>query len=206
MARFGISTGKALGVSMPDIRAVARAIRHDHDLAHALWESGIHEARILASMVDRPEWVTAHQMDRWAGDFDSWDLCDQVCGNLFDRTGFAHEKIIAWAGDDREFVKRAAFTTMAWRAVHDKKLADDALLAYLPLIRREAGDPRNFVKKAVNWALRQIGKRSAQLHGPCLELARELSQSEDAARRWVGSGARRELESEKVRSKLGLDA
>lgn len=204
MARFGISTAKALGVSVPDIRAAGRAIRHDHELAQALWESDIHEARILASLVDRPQWVTPEQMDRWAGDFDSWDLCDQVCGNLFDKTPFAHEKIMAWAGDDRQFVKRAAFCTMAWRAVHDKRAIDEELKTYLPLIAREATDPRNFVKKAVNWALRQIGKRSAGLHGPCLELARRLADFNDPAARWIGKDAVRELESEKMHIKLKL--
>ena len=204
MARFGIATDAALGVSVPNIRAIGRKIRHDHALASALWQTGIHEARILASLVDKPQWVTPRQMDEWAAGFDSWDVCDQVCGNLFDRTSYADEKIVAWAGDSREFVKRAAFAMMAWRAVHDKDAPDETLAAYLPLIRREATDPRNFVKKAVNWALRQIGKRSAALHGPSLALARELSRSDDRAARWTGTDAVRELESEAVRGKLGL--
>lgn len=204
MARFGIATDAALGVSMRDIRAVARAIRHDHDLAVGLWRTGIHEARILACLVDRPQWVTSDQMEDWVGDFDSWDLCDQVCGNLFDRTPHAHEKIVAWAADSREFVKRAAFATMAWRAVHDKDALDEALAVYLPLIRREATDPRNFVRKAVNWALRQMGKRSATLHAPCLALARELAESTDRTARWIGTHTIKELESTTVRQRLGL--
>ncbi|GIL00123.1 MAG: hypothetical protein BroJett030_00220 [Alphaproteobacteria bacterium] len=204
MARFGIATDRALGVSVRDIRAVGRAISHDHKLALQLWATGIHEARILASLVDRPQWVTRQQMDDWAGDFDSWDLCDQVCGNLFDRTPFAHERIIAWAADGREFVKRAAFAMMAWRAVHDKGAIDDALTVYLPLIRREATDPRNFVKKAVNWALRQMGKASATLYAPCLALARDLADSGDRTQRWIGKDAVKELESEAVRGRLGV--
>ena len=204
MARYGINVDKAFGVSMPNIRAAGKAIAYDHDLAQALWDTEIHEARILASLVDKPQWVTPDQMDRWAGDFNSWDLCDQVTGGLFDKTPYAHEKAIEWAGDEREFVKRAAFAMMAWRAVHDKTAVDDALKTYLPLIRREATDPRNFVKKAVNWALRQMGKRSPALHGPCLELARELAESDDRTARWVGKGAVKELESEAVRERLDL--
>lgn len=204
MARFGIATGRALGVPVRSIRAVGRAIRHDHDLADALWRTAIHEARILASLVDRPEWVTPAQMDRWAGDFDSWDLCDQVCGNLFDKTPFAHRKAIAWAGDPREFVKRAAFAIMAWRAVHDRNAVGDAMSAYLPLIRREATDRRNYVRKAVNWALRQIGKRSAALHGPCLALALELAGSDDPTARWIGRDAASKLDKPEIRARLGV--
>ncbi|MEC9342700.1 MAG: DNA alkylation repair protein [Pseudomonadota bacterium] len=204
MARFGIATDKALGVSMPDIRAAGKAIVPDHDLAEALWATGVHEARILAGLVDRPQWVTPAQMDRWAGEFDSWDVCDQVCGNLFDRTPHARDKIVQWSGDRRAFVKRAGFATLAWRAVHDKKAEDSEFLPCLDLIRREAGDERNFVKKAVNWALRQIGKRSAGLHAPSLALARELAESADRTARWIGRDAAKELDSDRVRAKLGL--
>lgn len=204
MARFGISTGRAYGVPMPAIRAVARQIEPDHHLAEALWQSGVHEARILAALVDRPQWVTAAQMDRWTAEFDSWDLCDQVCGNLWDRAACRDRKISEWMADDREFVRRAAFATMAWRAVHDKEAADTAFLDYLPMIRRAAGDNRNFVRKAVNWALRQIGKRSAELHRPALDLARELATAPETAPRWIGRNATLELESAKVLSRLGL--
>lgn len=204
MARYGINVDKAFGVSMPNIRAAGKGIRHDHDLAQALWDTGIHEARILASLVDKPQWVTREQMDRWAGDFNSWDLCDQVTGGLFDKTPYAHEKAVQWAGDEREFVKRAAFAMMAWRAVHDKSAIDDALTTYLPLIRQASTDPRNFVKKAVNWALRQMGKRSSTLYGPCLELARELAESGDRTARWIGKDAVKELESDAVRKRLGI--
>lgn len=204
MARFGIATLRAFGVSMPDIRACAANITKDHALALALWQSGFHEARIMAGLIDQPQWVTPPQMNAWTGDFDSWDLCDQICGNLWDRTAFAHEKILEWSSDPREFVKRAAFATIAWRAVHDKKTADAVFLEYLPLIKREAGDSRNFVCKAVNWALRQTGKRSARLNLPCLELARELAASPHKTARWNGIDASRELSSEKLQKKLGL--
>jgi 3-methyladenine DNA glycosylase AlkD len=204
MKRFGINVERAFGVSVVDIKSVAREIAHDHDLAEALWQTGIHEARILAGLVDRPQWVSEAQMDRWTGEFDSWDLCDQICGNLWDRTPLAGRKIRLWAADEREFVRRAGFATLAWMAVHDKKANDDSLLAYLPIIRDGSTDPRNFVRKAVNWALRQIGKRSPSLHGPCLDLARELAESPDRTARWIGKDAVRELESPKLADKLGL--
>ena len=203
MARFGIETASAFGVPVTAIRAIGRTIRHDHDLAETLWATGYHEARILASLVDKSQWVTRDQMDRWAADFNSWDLCDQVCGNLFDRTPFTHGKIVQWAGDEREFVRRAAFATIAWRAVHDKAAPDDGLLAYLPLIERHSADPRNFVRKAVNWALRQLGKRSAGLHAPCLALAKRLAESDDRTARWIGKDAAKELEKPEIRARLG---
>jgi len=206
MARFGIETANAFGVSVTNIRAIGRTVRQDHQLAAELWATGYHEARILASLVDRPQWVTAGQMDRWVADFNSWDLCDQVCGNLFDRTPFTHAKIVEWAEDEREFVRRAAFATIAWRAVHDKKAPDAELAAYLPLIELRSTDPRNFVKKAVNWALRQLGKRSAVLHAPCLELSRILAESGDRTARWIGRDAVKELEKPEIRARLGPGA
>ncbi len=202
MARFGISVEYALGVSMPDIRAVGSTIARDHHLAEQLWDSKIHEARILASLVDKPEWVTASQMEQWVADFNSWDLCDQVCGNLFDRTSHRDEKIFQWAMRDAEFVKRAAFAMIAWRAVHDKKCDDEQFMQYFPLIKAASDDNRNFVKKAVNWALRQIGKRSAKLHSPALELATLLAESENKTARWIGKGAVKELENENLRLRL----
>ncbi len=167
----------------------ARQITKDHALAQALWDSGIHEARILACLVDKPEWVTSRQMNQWAGDFNSWDLCDQVCGNLFVRSPHARQKIAKWAADRREFVRRAAFALMAWQAVHDKEATKAQIDAWLDLIRQHADDPRNFVKKSVNWALRQIGKSRAELYPACLKLARELAASEDKTRRWIGRDA-----------------
>ena len=202
MARFGIETSRAFGVPMPAIRACARAIVPDHGLAEELWQSGFHEARILASLVDRPQWVDREQMDRWTAEFTSWDVCDQVCGNLWDRTPFAREKIAHWASDEREFVRRAAFATMAWQAVHDKEIADRELLSGFQIIRDASTDPRNYVRKAVNWALRQLGKRSAALHEPALTLARELAASSDRTARWIGTDAVRELESRAVLERI----
>ncbi|MCF6321666.1 MAG: DNA alkylation repair protein [Rhizobiaceae bacterium] len=204
MARFGIEIEKALGVSMPNIRQVGKEITPDHDLAEQLWQSEIHEARILASLVDRPKWVKRSQMDRWAADFNSWDLCDQVCGNLFDRSPFAHEKIIKWATQDKEFVKRAAFATIAWRAVHDKKIDDQSFIEYFTLIETASCDERNFVKKAVNWALRQIGKRSSFLYHPALSVAARLAVSTDKSARWIGKNAEKELKSVAIRKRLHI--
>ena len=203
-AHFGINVDTALGLSMPELRGIAKTITKNHDLAEALWQEGLHETRLIASMVDHPKWVTQDQMERWVADFNSWDVCDQTCGELFDRTPFTTDKIHQWSARDEEFVKRAGFALIAWQAVHDKKRDDQEFLQYLPLIERESNDPRNFVKKAVNWALRQIGKRSAELHPHALALAEKLSASDDKTARWIGSDAVRELSSEKMLKRLGL--
>lgn len=203
MARFGINPDRALGVRIPDLRRLAKQVGTDHSLALGLWKTGIHEARILASMIDDPASVTERQMESWAGDFDSWDLCDQCCGNLFDRTPFAYGKAVDWASRDEEFVKRAGFALMAWAAVHDKGADNRAFLEFLPVIEREAHDDRNFVKKSVNWALRQIGKRNRRLHRAALGLAKRLAARKDSrAARWIGTNAVRELTSEPVRARL----
>jgi len=211
MARYGISTEKILGVPMPTLRDHARDIKHAagrgdeadrHALAAELWASGIHEARILAALVDSPALVSVEQMDLWSGEFDSWDVCDQVCSNLFDKTPWAYEKAFEWAGRDEEFVKRAGFVLMAALAVHDKQAEDERFSEMLPVIEAEAGDGRNFVKKAVNWALRQIGKRSIALNAVAIVVAKRLSESDDSARRWVGKDAYKELTSAKVQSRL----
>jgi 3-methyladenine DNA glycosylase AlkD len=194
MARFGIATDRALGVRIPDLRRLAREIGRDHGLALRLWRSGVHEARILASMIDDPARVTERQMEAWARSFDSWDLCDQVCGNLFDRTPFAHEAATRWAPREEEFVKRAGFALMATLAVHDADADDRRFLRFLPLIEREAPDGRNFVKKAVNWALRQIGKRNERLRREALRVARRLAEGPPGPARWVGRDALRELD------------
>jgi len=206
MARYGIRTETALGVGIPALRALARECGIDHALAVDLWESGVHEAQVLAGMVDDAGRVDGRQMEAWVAAFDSWDVCDQVCSNLFDRTAAAWDKARAWSGRPEEFVKRAGFTLMACLAVHDKRAADADFLALLPLIGREAGDPRNFVRKAVNWALRQIGKRNRALHGPAVTLARELAGSGDKTARWIGRDALRELTGEKVLARLARRA
>jgi 3-methyladenine DNA glycosylase AlkD len=203
MARFGINTQNAYGISIRDLRPLAKAIGRDHNLALQLWRTGIHEARILASFIDAADKVSEEQIDAWVADFDSWDLCDQVM-DLFIATPFANAKIHIWASAEPEFVKRAAFAMIAGRAVRQKKLPDETFLAYLDLIEAQAGDPRNYVKKAVNWALRQIGKRSATLHPKALALAQRLAASDDRARRWIGRDAARELTSDAVIRKLDL--
>jgi 3-methyladenine DNA glycosylase AlkD len=203
MARYGINPEGTLGVSMPQLRATAKREGRDHALAEALWATRLHEPRILAALVDEPAEVTAEQMERWVRDFDSWDVCDQVCANLFDRTPFAYEKAAQWARREPTFERRAGFALMAALAWHDKRAADDRFLPFLPLIAEAADDERNFVKKAVNWALRQIGKRDVALNDACVTLAEELSARESRAARWVGRDAVLELTSEKVRERLG---
>ncbi len=173
MARFGISTQGTLGVPVRNLRSLARQIGKSHDLALALWESGIHEARILATIIDEPARVTAAQMNRWARDFDSWDVCDQACQNLFRYTPQAFEQAARWARARPEFVRRAGFSLMAGLAVKSKEAADSQFEAFFPLIAAGASDPRNFVKKSVNWALRQIGKRNAHLRRLAIRTAME---------------------------------
>jgi 3-methyladenine DNA glycosylase AlkD len=202
MARFGINPHNTYGISIPTLRRIARQTGKDHRLAQELWRSGIHEARILASFVDFPEQVTAGQMERWAKDFDSWDVCDQVCGNLFDKTEFAYRKATAWSGRQEEFVKRAGFAMMAALAWHDKAGSDAAFRRFLPAIRRGASDERNFVKKAVNWALRQIGKRNRALNRAALATAREIQRINSPAARWIAADVLRELASPAVQKRM----
>lgn len=193
MARFGIDTSSALGVSIPALRRLARAHRRDHALALALWKTGVHEARILASLVDDPRQVTAAQMDVWARDVRSWDLCDQVCNNLFNRTPHAWRKAMQWSWRRPEFVRRAGYVLMATLAVHDKNASDADFEPCFDAIRRGATDERKFVKKAVNWALRQIGKRNATLRARAIAVARELEALNTPAARWIARDALREL-------------
>lgn len=192
MARFGINPEGTLGVSVRDLRRLARGQR-SHELALGLWASGIHEARILAALVDDPAQVSQAQMDAWATEFDSWDVCDQVCMNLFDKTPFAAAKAVEWAARPEEFVKRAGFALMASLAWHDKSAPDSLFLGFLPVIQREAVDRRNYVKKAVNWALRQIGKRNPALRSAAIAAAEEILRMDVPSARWVASDALREL-------------
>ncbi|MBL7210009.1 MAG: DNA alkylation repair protein [Dehalococcoidia bacterium] len=202
MARYGIATEKAYGVSIPDLRNIAREVGKDHGLAQRLWEAGIRETRILASMIDDPEMVTEDQVDSWVRDFDWWEVCDQCCMNLFGRTVFAYKKAVEWSSREEEFVKRAGFVLMARLAVSDKRADDGPFVEFLPIIRRGATDKRNFVRKAVNWALRQIGKRNVALNEMALRTAREIQQMNSASARWVASDAIRELTSEAVQNRL----
>jgi 3-methyladenine DNA glycosylase AlkD len=202
MARYGINTSRALGVSVPELRGLARRVGRDHDLAAELWSSEIHEARILATMVDDPALVTESQIEAWVFDVDSWDLCDQLCGNLLDRTSYAFRKPVEWSRRDDEFVKRAAFALIATAAVHRKDADDAEFERFLPLIRAGATDDRNSVKKAVSWSLRQIGKRSTSLNRRAVATAREIRRIDSPAARWIASDALRELESDRVRERL----
>ncbi len=202
MARFGINPKNTYGVSIPVLRKMAKELGSDHSLALKLWESGIHEARILASMIDLPGKVTAPQMDRWAKDFDSWDVCDQCCSNLFDKTKAAYQKASEWSSRREEFVKRAGFALMAALAFHDKKATDARFLVFLTAIKREATDDRNFVRKAVNWALRQIGKRNLRLNRAAIGTAKEIQEIGSKSARWIASDALRELSSASARRRL----
>jgi 3-methyladenine DNA glycosylase AlkD len=194
LERFGITARQAYGWSVPALRELARETGRDHTLAQQLWATGILDARILAALVDEPDRVTPRQMERWARDFDSWAVCDACCSNLFDRTPYAHVKVRAWSGRKEEFVKRAAFALMAALAVHDQQSGDDTFRAFLPLCEREAGDGRNFVKKAVNWALRQVGKRSAPLRAAAIATAERIAAQDSPSARWIAADALRELQ------------
>lgn len=202
MARFGITSPKAFGVSMATMRPLLKSLGRDHALAAALWKTGWHEARIVASLVDEPNRVTPAQMDSWARDFNNWAVCDSVCFHLFDRTPYAWKKAEQWSRRDSEFIKRAAFALMAGLAVHDRTTPDPPFVRLLPLIERGAADDRNFVKKAVNWALRQTGKRNVTLNGAAITVAQRLADADLAATRWVGKDALRELTSPAVQKRL----
>lgn len=192
-ARFGIvSHAEQLGIAMPALRVLARAHRRDHALALELWASGIHDARLLATLVENPQQITRGQMEQWVRAADNWALTDALAF-LFDRTEFAEEKALAWSERKGEFVKRAGFATMAGMAIHRKELPDDVFLRFLPVITREATDERNFVKKAVNWALRQIGKRNPALRRAAIAEAKRIATMDSRAARWIAADARREL-------------
>ncbi|ALN60404.1 hypothetical protein GLE_5063 [Lysobacter enzymogenes] len=193
MARFAIPNQRAFGVPMAQVQAVAKRLGRDRALAAALWDSGWYEARLLAAYLDDPAAVTAAQMDRWARDFDNWAVCDTVCFALFDRSPLAWRKIEQWARREDEFVRRAAFALLASKSVHDKSAGDEQFLRGLDLVEAHAGDARNFVRKAVNWALRSIGKRNAALHAAALATAARLAASADPVARWNGKDALREL-------------
>ena len=202
MSRFGIRTGNAIGVSIPQLRDLARMIGTNHELSLKLWTTGIHEARLLAGMIDDPEKVLEDHMEEWAAGFDSWDVVDNSCGNLFDQTAFAVPKAHEWSERQEEYVKRAGFVLMAELAVHDKKAADKTFLDFLPIIIREANDNRNFVKKAVNWALRQIGKRNVTLNKAATRTGKTIQKLNSRSAKWIAADALRELNSGSVQKKL----
>jgi 3-methyladenine DNA glycosylase AlkD len=202
MARFGINPENTYGVSIPTLRNMAKEIRGNHVLAQQLWSSGVHEARILACMIDDAKLVTEEQLENWVKDFDSWDVCDQCCSSLFDKTEPAHKKAVEWSRRNEEFVKRAGFVLMATLSVHDKKAKDEEFLKFLPIIKKETVDNRNYVKKAVNWALRQIGKRNQTLNKAAIQTAKEIQKMNSSSAKWIASDAIRELNSRAVQKKL----
>jgi 3-methyladenine DNA glycosylase AlkD len=202
MERYGIRTDHAVGVTVTELRRLARGLRPDHGLAAALWASGIHEARILASLVDEPALVSETQADAWVADLDSWDVCDGVCGNLLDRTPFVLDKAVEWSTREPEFEKRAAFALMACAAVHRRDLSDAAFASLLPVIREQATDDRTYVKKAVSWALRQIGKCSAELNARAIRTAEQIERLDARSARWIARDALRELRSDAVQARV----
>ncbi len=202
MARFGINPNNTYGVSIPILRKLAKDIGKNHELAQQLWASKIHEARILAAMIDITSRVNEKQMDSWAKDFDSWDVCDQVCMNLFDKTTFAYKKAVEWSSRKEEFVKRAGFAIMASLAVHDKNAKDADLIRFRPIIKKESADGRNFVKKAVNWALRQIGKRNLNLNKEAVKTSKEILKLNYKSAKWIASDAIKELTGKAVQDRL----
>jgi len=202
MARYGINPKNNLGISIYKLRPIAKEIGKDHELALKLWDSGIHDARLLACFIEDPTKVTGEQMDSWAKDFDSWDVCDQTCTSLFDLTPLAWIKVVEWAEHDEEFVKRGAFSLIAGLAVHDKKSNDKKFERFFPLIKKHSIDDRNYVKKAVNWALRNIGKRNLDLNKQIIKLSEEILKIDSKSAKWIARDALRELTSEKIQIRL----
>ena len=202
MARYGITPENTYGASIPNLRKIAKEIGISHKLAQQLWITDIRETRILASMMDDLDMVTEAQMENWVNEFNYWEICDQCCMNLFEKTKFANKKAVEWSAREKEFVKRAGFVLMARLAVSDKKADDNKFEKFFPIIKREAIDERNYVKKAVSWALRQIGKRNLNLNGRAIKIAKEIQEMDSKSAKWIASDAIRELTSEAVQKKL----
>ncbi|MCL5038149.1 MAG: DNA alkylation repair protein [Chloroflexi bacterium] len=206
MARFGITAKEVMGVKIPDLRKLAKEIGRDHELALKLWGKEIRETRIIAAMIDDPALVTEKQIESWVRDFDSWEACDQCCSNLFEKTPFAYDKCFQWSQREEEFVKRAGFVLMARLAVSDKKAGDEKFESFFPIILRGAADERNFVRKAVNWALRQIGKRNLALNEKAVRIGEKMREMDSSSARWIASDALRELKSQAVLDRLKMKA
>lgn len=202
MLRYGINTSKAFGIKIPVLRELAKQLKNNHALAIELWKTNYHECRILASMIDDPKQVSEKQMEEWVLDFNSWDLCDQCCGNLFKRTPFAYQKAYEWSERNEEFVKRASFVLMACLVMKDKKAGNIDFENFLYLIIKHSTDDRNMVKKAVNWALRQIGKSKVSLNVLAIETAQQINKIENKTAHWIASDALRELTSDAVQKRL----
>lgn len=201
IARFGINTERALGISMLDVRKIAKEFKKDHGLAKQLWSAGTNESRILASFLDEPEKVSGKQMEEWVKDFNSWHICDQVC-DLFERTKFAYDKAIEWGSRQEEFVKRAGFALIAGLTVHDKKAPDSKFEKFFPLIKKESCDDRNFIKKAVNWALRNLGKLNLNLNKKAIKITKEIQKMNCKSAKWIAADALKELNSKAVQDRL----
>jgi len=202
MARFGINPKYALGVNVPVLRKLASKIGKNHKLAQDLWKTKIHEARILSSMIDDPKLVNEKQMDEWVKEFNSWDLCDQCCMNLFDKTQISWKKAVDWPKNEKEFIRRAGFALMACLAWHDKKAKDEDFEKLFPIIKKYSTDERNFVRKAVNWALRQIGKRNLTLNKSAIKTAKEIQNIDSKTAKWIANDALRELTSDAIQKRL----
>ena len=202
MAKYGITPDSAYGVSIPNLRKIVKEIGVNHKLAQQLWKLDIRETRILACMIDDPEKVTEEQMERWITGFNYWEICDQCCMKLFRYTEFAYQKCFEWSIDEREFVKRAGFVLMACLVVSDKEKDDEQFERFFPIIKREASDNRNLVKKAINWALRQIGKRNLNLNRKAIEVAKEIQRMDSGSAKWIASDAIRELTSKAIQERL----
>jgi 3-methyladenine DNA glycosylase AlkD len=203
MVRYGMAAERRLGVSIPDIRKMAKEVGRNHELALDLWKTGIPDAKILAAMIDEPSKLSEEQMEDWVSDINSWDIGDQACMNLFEKTPLAWKKILDWSERKEEFVKRTAFGLLACLAWHDKDAEDEKFINFFPVMKREATDERNSVKKAVNWALRNIGKRNLNLNKAAIKAAKEIQRIDSKAARWIASDAVKELESEGIQRRLG---
>lgn len=202
MARFGINPQKTYAVRIPELRKIAKNAGKNHKLAARLWQAGYRETRILACMIEDPKQVTSDQMDVWAGEFDYWEICDQCCMKLFRLTSFAYQKVFQWSESEEEFKKRAAFALIAVLAVHDKNAPDEKFEQFFPLIIRESTDDRTYVKKAVNWALRHIGKKNTSLNKKAIVVASEIKKMDSKSAKWIAADALRELKSEKVQERI----
>jgi len=202
MARYGINSKNNLGVSIYKLRHIAKEIGKSHELALKLYDSGIHDARLLACFIDDPSKVTGEQMDSWAKDFDSWDICDQACTSLFDLSPIAWDKIFEWAERNEEFVKRGAFSLIAGLSVHNKKASNEKFEQFIPIIKKHSVDGRNYVKKSVNWALRNIGKRNLNLNKKMIKLSKDILKIDSKTAKWIATDAIRELKNEKIQERL----
>lgn len=206
MKRFGITAKKSFGVAMPTLREIAKDTKkhaeNRHDLALELWKTGINEARIIAYLIDDAKQVSEKQMESWVKDFDNWAICDGTCGHLFCKTEFAYQKVFEWSETDEEFIKRAGIVLVAYLVVHDKKASDELIAEFLPILEKHANDERNFIKKAVNWSLRQIGKRNLNLNKLAIETAEKIKSQNTKSARWIASDALRELTNEKTLKRI----